>query len=59
MRTSSKPLLPPVYFLASIIVIIGLGMLLAAAKILSFPWTMAGVIPIAAGVALILVQTTK
>jgi len=52
MRTSSKPLLPPVYFLASLIVTIGLDMLLPGARILSFPWTMGGLIPLAAGAAL-------
>ncbi len=54
MRASSTPLMPPVYFLAGIVVMIGLDLLLPGARILSFPWTMGGVVPVAAGAALAL-----
>jgi protein-S-isoprenylcysteine O-methyltransferase Ste14 len=49
-----KPLLPPVYLLASIIVMPGLHVLLPVARVLWFPWTLAGILPAVAGVALTL-----
>ena len=47
-----KPLLPPVYLLASIGVMIALDILLPARRVLSFPWTLVGLAPLLAGAAL-------
>jgi hypothetical protein len=50
--TEWKPLLPPTYFLASIIVMVGLDILLPGARVLSFPLTLAGLAPMIVGGAL-------
>jgi hypothetical protein len=47
--TEWKPLLPPTYFLASIIVMVGLDILLPGARVLSFPLTLAGLAPMIVG----------
>ncbi len=44
-----KPLLPPVYFLASVVVMVGLDILAPTRRILSFPWTLVGLAPIVIG----------
>ena len=49
-----KLLVPPVYLLASIVVMLGLHELLPVARVLWFPWTLAGIVPAVAGVALTL-----
>jgi len=47
-----KPLLPPAYFAASVAVMIGLDIFLPVTKILSWPWTVVGIVPVTAGAAL-------
>ena len=47
-----KRLLPPVYLFASIVLMAALHELLPVARVLSDPWTLVGLIPMAAGVAL-------
>src|SRR4051794_26157024 len=47
-----KRLLPPVFLLASIILMVGLHYLLPMARVLFFPWTRIGIVLIAAGLAL-------
>jgi protein-S-isoprenylcysteine O-methyltransferase Ste14 len=49
-----KRLLPPVFFFASIIVMVGLHFLLPIAWVLSFPWTLFGILAMIAGIALTL-----
>lgn len=48
----SKPLLPPVYFLGSLLASAALAFALPVAAILSWPWRGLGVLPVAAGIAL-------
>jgi protein-S-isoprenylcysteine O-methyltransferase Ste14 len=50
-----KRLLPPVFLLASIILMVGLHYLLPIARVLSDPWTRIGALLMAAGLALGLV----
>jgi len=50
-----KPLLPPAYFLAGICAMLVMHLLLPVRQILSFPWTLSGIIPTVLGVALNLV----
>jgi protein-S-isoprenylcysteine O-methyltransferase Ste14 len=50
-----KRLLPPVFLLASIILMLGLHFLLPIARLLSFPWTLIGIVVIAVGIALTLI----
>lgn len=47
-----KPLLPPAYFIASICAMLALHFLLSIVRILPFPWTLLGIAPVIAGVAL-------
>lgn len=49
-----KRLLPPVFLLASIILMLGLNFLLPIARLLSFPWTLIGIVVMAAGITLTL-----
>jgi protein-S-isoprenylcysteine O-methyltransferase Ste14 len=51
----SKPLLPPAYFLIALCAVLGLHFLIPFARVLSFPWTLAGIAPVLAGAALNLV----
>jgi protein-S-isoprenylcysteine O-methyltransferase Ste14 len=46
----SRPLLPPAYFLASLVLMAALAFALPITVIPAWPWRAAGVIPIAAGV---------
>ncbi len=48
----SQPVLPPVYFLAGIVIMIGLDIFFPGARVLSRPWTLIAIAPIAVGVAL-------
>lgn len=50
--TRRKPLLPTVYMLAGLVLMVALDILLPAARVLSFPWTLAGLGPLAIGAAL-------
>jgi hypothetical protein len=50
--TKREPLLPPVCFVACIVVMVGLDILLPAARVLWFPWTLAGLAPMVIGGAL-------
>jgi protein-S-isoprenylcysteine O-methyltransferase Ste14 len=43
-------LLPPTYFVASLVLMAALALLLPIAPLLSWPWRAAGLVPIAAGV---------
>jgi len=47
-----KPLLPPTYLLASLVVMIGLCVFLPVATVLSWPWKVTGIVPVAVGIAL-------
>jgi hypothetical protein len=52
-NASSRPLLPPAQFLASLVLMAALAFALPITVIPAWPWRAAGVIPIAAGVWLI------
>ncbi len=45
-----RPILPPAYFLASLVLMAALAFALPIAVIVAWPWRAAGLIPIAAGV---------
>jgi len=47
-----KPLLPPSYLLASLVAMIGLRVCLPVAMVLSWPWRVIGIVPVAFGIAL-------
>lgn len=47
-----KKILPPTYLLAAILLVIALHFLLPGATIIPFPWSVAGVLPLAAGIFL-------
>jgi protein-S-isoprenylcysteine O-methyltransferase Ste14 len=47
--------LPPLYLLASIVAMVALHLLLPGMKLLSFPWSLLGVVPFVIGVILNLV----
>ena len=44
--------LPPTYFLAAIVLMLAMHFLVPVAVLVSFPWRLAGVLPVAAGIAL-------
>jgi protein-S-isoprenylcysteine O-methyltransferase Ste14 len=46
----TRPLLPPAYFLASLVLMGALAFALPIAVILAWPWQAAGLVPVAAGV---------
>lgn len=47
-----KPLLPPTYLWAAIIVMVALHFLFPVKRIIPFPWDLLGLIPLALGIAL-------
>jgi len=49
-----KPLLPPVYFTGAILAMLALHFLAPGGRFLSYPWTLAGLAPMAAGIAMAL-----
>jgi protein-S-isoprenylcysteine O-methyltransferase Ste14 len=50
--SARKPLLPPAYFLGSLLLMAALGFALPIASLLSWPWRATGILPIAAGALL-------
>ena len=45
-------LLPPAYFFAAIVLMLALHFLVPGASLISFPWRLIGILPVAAGIAL-------
>jgi len=45
-------LLPPAYFFAAIVLMLALHFLVPGASLISFPWRLLGILPVAAGIAL-------
>lgn len=52
---TSKRVLPPTYLLAFIVVMIALRFLLPMAMIVPFPWSLFGLVPLAAGILINLI----
>ncbi len=50
--SKKKPILPPTYLLASIVAMALLRFLLPGVQIIALPWTLLGLLPAAAGIAL-------
>jgi protein-S-isoprenylcysteine O-methyltransferase Ste14 len=49
-----KPIYPPVYFLAAILAMVGLHLLFPVRHLVDYPWRLAGLLPLLAGIAVAL-----
>src|SRR5688572_13985396 len=54
---AGKKVLPPTYLLLSIVLMIGLHFFVPGVKIIPFPWTLAGLLPLIMGVAIAVVAS--
>ncbi len=52
VQTTRRPLLPPAYFLMAIVVMVALHFLAPVGRWIDWPWTLIGVAPIVAGLAI-------
>lgn len=54
---TGKKVLPPTYLLLSITLMVGLHFFVPGAKLIPFPWTLAGLLPVIIGVAIAVVAS--
>ena len=54
---AGKKVLPPTYLLLSIVLMVGLHFFVPGVKLIPFPWTLAGLLPVIIGVAIAVVAS--
>lgn len=54
-----RKILPPTYWMLSIVVMVGLHFLIPIARVITFPWNLLGLVPVAIGVIINIIASNR